>query len=128
MSTVTLKILFMLGFISAWALRIPYQKRYKQNGSLVADLDLKEQVIFVLIYVGMVILPFIYVFSPWLSLADYHPSSWARYLGVIVFALALWLLWRSHRDLGRNWSPTLEVREGHTLISSGVYQKIRHPW
>jgi len=41
--------------------------------------------------------------------------------------VVLWLFWRSHFDLGRNWSPTLEVREEHTLISNGVYQTIRHP-
>lgn len=44
----------------------------------------------------------------------------------MTFALALWLFWRSHCDLGKNWSPTLEVREGYTLVSNGVYQTIRH--
>jgi protein-S-isoprenylcysteine O-methyltransferase Ste14 len=39
----------------------------------------------------------------------------------------LWLFWRSHHDLGTNWSATLEVREGHTLITHGIYEKIRHP-
>jgi len=40
---------------------------------------------------------------------------------------ALWLFWRSHADLGRNWSYTLEVRKGHELITRGVYRTIRHP-
>jgi protein-S-isoprenylcysteine O-methyltransferase Ste14 len=40
---------------------------------------------------------------------------------------ALWLFWRSHTDLGRNWSVTLEVRKGHQLVSNGVYRSIRHP-
>jgi protein-S-isoprenylcysteine O-methyltransferase Ste14 len=127
MDTLTLKVLFIVGFLSAWAIRTPYQKQNKQNKSVVVRRVLQEQFLFVLIYIGMVILPFIYVFSPWLSSADYRPSSWAGYLGVILFAIALWLLWRSHHDLGKNWSPTLEIREGHFLISGGVYQKIRHP-
>ncbi|GAA6623791.1 protein-S-isoprenylcysteine O-methyltransferase [Scytonema sp. NUACC26] len=42
-------------------------------------------------------------------------------------AIALWLFWRAHHDLGQNWSPTLQIRAGHTLISNGVYQYIRHP-
>ncbi|MBF2009355.1 MAG: isoprenylcysteine carboxylmethyltransferase family protein, partial [Chlorogloeopsis fritschii C42_A2020_084] len=41
--------------------------------------------------------------------------------------LSLWLFWRSHHDLGKNWSSTLQIREGHTLTTNGVYQNIRHP-
>lgn len=40
---------------------------------------------------------------------------------------ALWLFWRSHTDLGLNWSQTLELRENHQLIKEGVYRSIRHP-
>ena len=117
----------MIGFISAWAIRTPYQKQSKQNKRLVARLVWQERVLFAAIYIGMVVLPLIYVFSHWLSSADYRPTFWAGSLGTLFFAIALWLLWRSHHDLGKNWSPTLEIREGHTFISSGIYQKIRHP-
>ncbi len=41
--------------------------------------------------------------------------------------MALWLLWRSHYDLGRNWRVTTEIREGHTLVTSGIFRYIRHP-
>ncbi|NOT29051.1 MAG: isoprenylcysteine carboxylmethyltransferase family protein [Planctomycetes bacterium] len=34
---------------------------------------------------------------------------------------------RSHADLGTNWSITLEVREQHTLVTRGVYARVRHP-
>jgi protein-S-isoprenylcysteine O-methyltransferase Ste14 len=40
--------------------------------------------------------------------------------------LAVWLFWRSHADLGRNWSPSLELREGHELVTEGVYRYVRH--
>ena len=39
----------------------------------------------------------------------------------------MWLFHRSHADLGTNWSITLEVREGHRLVTGGVYRRIRHP-
>ena len=42
-------------------------------------------------------------------------------------ALGLWLLHRSHTDLGANWSNELDVREGHTLVTSGIYGRVRHP-
>ncbi len=40
---------------------------------------------------------------------------------------ALWLFWRSHADLGRNWSQAFELRKGHELITHGVYRVVRHP-
>jgi len=40
---------------------------------------------------------------------------------------ALWLFWRSHADLGQNWSVSLEVRKGHKVVTHGVYRYIRHP-
>ena len=33
----------------------------------------------------------------------------------------------AHRDPGRNWSMVLEIKEGHHLVKTGIYTKIRHP-
>lgn len=30
-------------------------------------------------------------------------------------------------DLKANWSPSLELYKGHTLITNGIYGYIRHP-
>ena len=30
-------------------------------------------------------------------------------------------------DLKSNWSPTLEIFEGHVLVTGGIYGTIRHP-
>lgn len=127
MDTLTLKILFMIGFVSAFAIRSPYQRENKKNEVSVNRKTVQERILLALVFIGMVILPLVYVFSPWLSVADYNLMPWVGYLGAMCFVVSLWLFWRSHDDLGKNWSPTLEVREGHTLTSKGVYQKIRHP-
>jgi protein-S-isoprenylcysteine O-methyltransferase Ste14 len=39
----------------------------------------------------------------------------------------LWLFYRTHRDLGQNWSVSLDLRERHTLVTTGVYGVVRHP-
>ena len=39
----------------------------------------------------------------------------------------VWLIWRSHADVGRNWTMTPQIREGHSLVTGGVYWWIRHP-
>ena len=48
-------------------------------------------------------------------------------MGTAVMLVALWLFWRSHADLGRNWSVTLWVRKGHEVVEPGDYRRIRHP-
>jgi len=48
-------------------------------------------------------------------------------VGAVTFAVALWLLWRSHADLGRSWMGTLAIKEKHALVTQGVYRHIRHP-
>jgi protein-S-isoprenylcysteine O-methyltransferase Ste14 len=42
-------------------------------------------------------------------------------------AISLVIFWRGHVDLDVNWSPTLIIREGHELITRGIYGIIRHP-
>lgn len=127
MDTLTLKILFMIGIVSSFVIRLPYQRENKKNKIAYDRKTMQEKVLILLVFIGMIILPLIYVMSPWLNFANYSLPLWANWLGVAAFAVALWLFWRSHRDLGKNWSPTLEVREGHTLVSNRVYQTIRHP-
>ncbi len=72
-------------------------------------------------------LPLGYFFSDWLSAADYSLPSWVSWAGAIVCFLALLLLAAAHRDLGENWTSTVKIRSGHTLVTNGVYALMRHP-
>jgi len=81
--------------------------------------------------VGLVILPLAQVFTSWLDFADWGLGRGAALAlgaaGAAVFGAALWLLWRAHADIGRHWSKYLQIREGHRLVTDGVYARIRHP-
>jgi protein-S-isoprenylcysteine O-methyltransferase Ste14 len=44
-----------------------------------------------------------------------------------VLAAGTWLFWRSHADLGVNWSARLALRDRHDLVTAGVYARVRHP-
>lgn len=127
MNTLTLKIIYTLGVVVSFVIRIPYRQENRKNTIIDDRKTPQEKLILFLIFVGMLLLPFIYVLSPWLNFANYSLPIWANGLGVVAFAIALWLFWRSHHDLGKNWSPTLQIREGHTLTTNGIYQIIRHP-
>ncbi|MEM6653253.1 MAG: protein-S-isoprenylcysteine O-methyltransferase, partial [Pseudomonadota bacterium] len=52
---------------------------------------------------------------------------WVPAIGVSLMFPGLWLFWRSHADLGQNWSVTTEIREDHHLVTNGIYKRIRHP-
>jgi protein-S-isoprenylcysteine O-methyltransferase Ste14 len=62
-----------------------------------------------------------------LAFADYPFVPVLGYLGVAVAAASLWLFYRTHRDLGQNWSVSLDLRERHTLVTTGIYAAVRHP-
>ncbi len=73
------------------------------------------------------VMPFIVYFTDWLAFADYTLPRWAGWVGVGMVAASLLLFWRAYADLGRNWSPTLEIAQDHQLVTGGVYGRIRHP-
>jgi len=48
-------------------------------------------------------------------------------LGVILLATGLGLTVWARRHLGRNWSASVVVKEGHALVRTGPYRYVRHP-
>jgi protein-S-isoprenylcysteine O-methyltransferase Ste14 len=107
------------GFIQR--LNLMRQKR------IVRRIDGQEKLLLVGMFVSVILLPLLYLFTPLLGFADYELPRIVPWLGLAVMAVSLWLFWRSHADLGRNWSVSLELREGHQLITEGIYRRIRHP-
>ena len=109
MSHLTLKIIFVVGTVLILIIRIPYQQENQNNTIIDERKTFLEKITLFLIFVGMLLLPFIFVFFGWLNFANYSLPNWASILGVFTGAIALGLFWRSHEDLGKNWSPTLQI-------------------
>ena len=120
-------ILFLIGFVVYTAIRGVYARRCKREPTVHRRVDALEKALLLLVIPASMILPLLYLFTPWLRSADYRLPAWAPWCGTAVMLAALWLFWRSHADLGRQWSVTLEVREGHALVDRGVYRRVRHP-
>jgi len=101
------------------AIRAPHGQRSRAVKVVENRKGRLEVALLVLALLGSVV-PIVWVVLPLLSFADYalHPVPLA--LGILCFAVGLWLFHRSHEDLGTNWSITLEVRERHRLIVHGV--------
>lgn len=117
----------MLGIVAWYVIRYPFERRAKRV-RVVSDVRSRSEIIgLVSALFGLAILPGFYVATGIPGSADYAASAWAVALGTVIFALALWVFRRSHKELGRNWSITLEIREQHRLVSSGPYAFVRHP-
>lgn len=121
------EVVWLVGFVAFASIRVWARRQSKQNvveGSRPSPVD---STLLAVSSLGTFLVPLFYLFTPWLSFAEYRLPEWAGWVGAAVFAAAGWLLWRSHADLGRNWSITVEIREGQSLVTGGVYSQIRHP-
>ena len=91
--------------------------------------DVLEKVLLFLVFLGMIILPLVFLATPAFDFANLdHPvPDEVAYIGTVLMAIGAFVFYRSHADLGLNWSATLEVREEHHLVTRGVYRLMRHP-
>ena len=127
MEKLYLKIAFIIFCIGCSLIRNSFEKKTKQNHIVKDKKDRTEKTVLALTSLVMIIIPLLYIVSPWLNFANYNLPLPLHILGILLAPLTLWLFYRSHADLGRNWSVSLEVREKHELITNGVYKNIRHP-
>ncbi len=126
-----LQITWLALLIVGAVVRGVYTRRYGKP-RIADDLNTGlDKVLLLLSGVGMQLIPIVYLLTGWLDFADYGlPTAASLALGVVgapVFAVGIWLLWRSHADLGRNFAPTLQTVEDHALVTDGVFRRIRHP-
>ena len=120
------KAAVLAGSIVLIAIRAPYGQRSRRIKVVKSRKGTLEIVLLILAGVGF-FLPLLWVAMSVPAFANYPLRPLPFCAGVFCFALGLWLLYRSHADLGPNWSVTLEVRENHRLITQGIYRNIRHP-
>lgn len=120
------KAVVLLASVVLVVIRAPHGHRSRTVKVLRSHKGRLEIVLLTFAWVGF-FLPLIWVATHVLSFADYPLHAFHFAAGTAVWALGLWLFQRSHADLGTNWSVTLEVRERHELVRTGIYRLIRHP-
>jgi protein-S-isoprenylcysteine O-methyltransferase Ste14 len=128
MEPIVAKTVYLMGYwLANFVIRTPHirarnRQVIRSNRKTTADTFL-----FLAVGVGGFVVPLFYVFSGWLSFADYTLPLWAGVFGVALLAAGNWMFWQAHRDLGANWSPILVIRQSHALVTEGIYRRIRHP-
>lgn len=128
MMTATASKILWLAFGIAWfILRLRPERNSRKTPVRFSARDTREIVLLGGSLTGLGIVPVIYLASHFPRFADYPFVPAQGYLGVVVYLGVLWLFHRTHKDLGRNWSVSLDLRESHTLVTTGVYAVVRHP-
>src|SRR5580693_7249196 len=97
-------IVFLVGFITYVCIRGVFARRTEGNEKIVRRLDALERTLLISVGAGSLLLPLLYLFTPWLGFADYHLPAFVPWCGAFLTMPALWLFYRSHADLGQNWS------------------------
>jgi protein-S-isoprenylcysteine O-methyltransferase Ste14 len=107
-------------------IRAPHGQRSRTVKVVTNRQGTLESLLLALAWAGFFV-PLIWIASPAFSFAEYPLRAAPLAAGSLCLVAGLWLFYRSHADLGTNWSVTLQVREQHRLITRGIYRRIRHP-
>ena len=121
------KLVWWAGIIGWYAIRYPHQRRARKTPIAWRREPAREGILLAISFTGLFILPVIYVTAGEPRVADYAFRPVLAWFGTALFAGALIGFYLTHRDLGRFWSVTLEIRQTHRLVTTGIYRRVRHP-
>ncbi|MDI3470914.1 MAG: hypothetical protein OJF62_002977 [Pseudolabrys sp.] len=126
--TKTVALLVWAAGIVAWyIIRHPYSRKARKGAVSKNMIDGTEWVVLTILTLGLFVIPAVYAATGLPRVAERPFDPALAWIGVLAFAGSLWLFWRTHVDLGRNWSVSLKMREKHQLVTQGVYHYVRHP-
>ena len=121
------KFVFVMLAIGWYIIRYEYARRSRREKILRSDRGPRETMLLLISLTGLGILPSAYIATdvPRFAAYTFHPIQ--AWLGLLAAIAALVMFHLTHQSLGRNWSISLDVREGHQLVTDGIYRRVRHP-
>ncbi|HEX2020605.1 MAG TPA: protein-S-isoprenylcysteine O-methyltransferase [Aurantimonas sp.] len=120
-------ILWVLMVVGWYVIRYPFERRAKRRRVERTRRGTAETLRMAISFTGLGLLPGVSVATGWPEFARTDPSWWQIGLGAAVMVLALVLFRKTHKALGKMWSVSLDIREKHELVTSGIYRRLRHP-
>jgi protein-S-isoprenylcysteine O-methyltransferase Ste14 len=121
------KAIFVALVIGWYLIRYKYARRSRRQRVISSARGPLETALLLTSLAGLGLVPLVYVATamPGFAAYGFHPAL--AWLGLFFAIAALGMFHLTHRALGRNWSISLDVRENHELVTSGVYWRVRHP-
>lgn len=127
MTATVAKVLWLVFGVAWFVLRLRPRRHARKTPVRHTERGSREIALLAISFTGLGIVPCLYVATRFPRFADYPFMPVLACLGIALYLAALALFYLTHRDLGRNWSVSLDVRERHTLVTTGVYAVVRHP-
>jgi protein-S-isoprenylcysteine O-methyltransferase Ste14 len=126
---------FRLVLILALAILLPILAYHRIRSQTTGEkLDRRQEGLFILIglrLLGLVCLIVLvaYLIDPaLLAWSSLELPSWLRWAGVGLFVIAGALIVWTFVNLGKNLTDTVVTRKEHTLVTTGPYRWVRHPF
>lgn len=108
-------------------IRIPFENLSKQDTFSKSHQQATDKLVMFGFGLGGALIPMTHLLTGILSFANYPLPIWVPAISIVGLVPGLVLFRASHVDLGRNWSATTELRDGHALVTTGIYTHVRHP-
>lgn len=124
--------LFDALWLVGWALYLfgiymPSARRFRRQRIVQEHSRPLDVILDFVTFIAWQLLPLAQIFTDWLDFADYRLPVWLSSVGGLGFAAALWIHRSAYRDLGANWSPKIDIRQDQTLVTGGIFARVRHP-
>lgn len=122
------KIATLFFTITSQLIRTRFQQRYQVSHANKAEVHKagREKALYFFVLLSFLVPEVLWLFDLLNAGSFELPHLW-RMLGIGIGFGALLLFFLTHKQLGDNWSGTLELRENHELVTTGVYSLVRHP-
>ncbi len=125
-----LRIALVVSFLVMVAIMVPHRIKSATGEKL----DRMQEGLFILVTLRLTALVLFVAINAYVI----HPASmawssvvlptWLRWCGIAVQAPVAGLLLWAMRSLGKNLTDTVVTRKEHTMVTSGPYRLIRHPF
>lgn len=121
------ELAWFIAAVLQMVIRWPHVQRNRSNQAVGRRVGRLEQWLMLVVFLTLCFVPMVYLATPWFDRLDYTVPAPLSAVAAMAMVLSLWLFHLSHAQLGRNWSPSLEIRQEHSLVTTGVYARVRHP-
>ena len=126
--------LFRLILFGIFAAFLPFAMYHRIRSHSGEKLDRWQEGAFILFGVRLSGIPAViggiaWMINPeWMAWSSLPMPIWGRWIGVVLAGLGgLLVLW-TFSNLGKNLTDTVVTRKDHSLVTSGPYRYVRHPF
>jgi protein-S-isoprenylcysteine O-methyltransferase Ste14 len=126
--------LFRLALLLTVAAFVPFAAYHRIRTATREKLDRRQEGVFILVGLRLSALPLFLgvlawmIHPQWMARSTVELPTWLRWIGVGVAACAGMLVVWTFRSLGQNLTDTVVTRKAHTLVTTGPYRYVRHPF